>query len=202
MTSPDFNATVPPEETAEAPYIMTPELQGRLFSSQPADGPLPLHFEPAESPVPNLLYPKATFNPVSQRWYDNLASSEEDRQKFPYIMTTYRITEHSSRDRHLNMPERAHAGALRRIDPELASWASTRRRGHGGEQAPIRKRHCRQACITNRLRPFNVNGSRLHVVGMPLGLLRPGEGAITNDLSPRSAAPIPPFPNTRPSSAI
>jgi formate dehydrogenase major subunit len=32
------------------------------------DGPFPTHFEPADSPVSNLLYPQATFNPASQRF--------------------------------------------------------------------------------------------------------------------------------------
>ena len=71
--------------------------------------------------MPNL-HPKA-FNPVSQRWYDNLASSEEDRQKFPYIMTTYRITEHyQSGIVTRNMPwlNELMPELFVEIDPELA----------------------------------------------------------------------------------
>ena len=71
---------------------MLAEGQGLLFSQTLSDGPLPAHYEPAESPVPNLLYPKASYNPISQRWYDNFADLGD--KNYPYIMTTYRITEH------------------------------------------------------------------------------------------------------------
>jgi len=189
---PDFNATVPPEETAETPFIMTPELQGRLFSSQPADGPLPLHYEPAESPVPNLLYPKASFNPVSQRWYDNLATSEEDKQKFPYIMTTYRITEHyQSGIVTRNMPwlNELMPELFVEIDPELAEKLGI----SSGDKVMVESKRLdsgsgiiARACVTGRLKPLLVNGKRLHVVGMPFhwGYCGLAKGAITNDLSP------------------
>ena len=52
---PDFGADGSPEDTAQKPFIMLPELQARLFSSAMAEGPFPEHYEPWESPVENAL---------------------------------------------------------------------------------------------------------------------------------------------------
>ena len=32
------------------------------------DGPMPTHYEPFESPVPNLLYPEVGCNPAALTW--------------------------------------------------------------------------------------------------------------------------------------
>ena len=41
------------------PFIMMADGRGWLYSpSGLLDGPLPTHYEPLESPLPNLLYPK------------------------------------------------------------------------------------------------------------------------------------------------
>ena len=46
------------------PFIMKPDGVAWLFSPAMKDGPFPTHYEPAESPVPNLLYPKQNDSPV------------------------------------------------------------------------------------------------------------------------------------------
>jgi len=57
------------------------------------DGPLPTQYEPAESPIHNPLY-KQQSSPVLKYWKDtgNPLASVGD-PKFPYVMTTYRLTE-------------------------------------------------------------------------------------------------------------
>ena len=43
----------------DEPFIMKPDGLGWLFAPGAVkDGPLPTHYEPVESPVGNLLYPK------------------------------------------------------------------------------------------------------------------------------------------------
>ena len=53
----------------------------RLFSTHLADGPLPEHYEPAESPSANILAPDVPVNPVIE-WYDGvretLATADDD----------------------------------------------------------------------------------------------------------------------------
>ena len=58
------------------------------------DGPMPTHYEPLESPVQNALYPRQT-NP-GVNWFsrpDNKFSPPDD-PRFPFVLTTYRLTEH------------------------------------------------------------------------------------------------------------
>src|SRR5260370_11035426 len=72
---------------------MTPEGRGRIFATDFVEGPLPEHYEPVESPVENTLHPKVRSNPAAkifQGELDKLGSPEQ----YPYIGTTYRLTEH------------------------------------------------------------------------------------------------------------
>ncbi len=47
------------------PFIMKPDGLGWLYAPGAVkDGPLPTHYEPVESPVGNLLYPKQTCSPT------------------------------------------------------------------------------------------------------------------------------------------
>ena len=59
------------------------------------DGPFPTHYEPRESPVANALYPHQQYNPVLKEWRrrDNPYHAIGD-PKYPYVLTTYRLTEH------------------------------------------------------------------------------------------------------------
>ena len=59
------------------------------------DGPLPTYYEPIESPVVNPMYPAVQSNPAEKnqaRPYNEYAGMAD--KKFPYVMTTYRLTEH------------------------------------------------------------------------------------------------------------
>ena len=50
----------------DSPFILKPDGKGWLFApGGTKDGPLPTHYEPVESPVPNALYPQRT-NPSVQ----------------------------------------------------------------------------------------------------------------------------------------
>lgn len=90
---PDFKPTSPPEEGL-GPFIMLPEGVARLFVIKGlADGPLPEHYEPVESPVKNILHPEISHNPVA-KVFKSEADPYGDPNKFPYIGITYRVTEH------------------------------------------------------------------------------------------------------------
>ena len=54
----------PSRPTAVGPFIMNAEGVGRLFArDQMAEGPFPEHYEPFESPSPNVLHPKVQIEP-------------------------------------------------------------------------------------------------------------------------------------------
>src|SRR5436309_1894187 len=96
---PDYIATKPPNDKAKpgaagmdalpgtAPFIMRPDGLGWLFvPAGLVDGPLPTHYEPAESPVKNPLYQQQT-SPVLKYWKDagNPLAAMGD-PKYPYII--------------------------------------------------------------------------------------------------------------------
>ena len=77
------------------PFIMIPDGRGWLYNpSGLLDGPLPTHYEPAESVVRNPLYRQQS-SPVYKYWKrdDNALAAIAD-PKYPYVITTYRLTEH------------------------------------------------------------------------------------------------------------
>ena len=105
---PDFPLTKPPTAAAKpdglgldfhdgaSPFIMKADGKGWLFTpSGLVDGPLPAHYEPYESPVPNLVYPARSSNPAAKVYnvpgnpYAPVGSAE-----YPCVLSTYRLTEH------------------------------------------------------------------------------------------------------------
>ncbi len=205
---PDFNGTIPPEESAQNPFIMLPEGLARLFANGHGraggtsnDSPMPIHYEPAESPVANVLYPRATYNPVSQRWYeDHTVETDEERARYPYVITTYRVTEHyQSGIMTRNMPwlNEAMPELFVEISEELAEELNiangntvileSKRLYNDGEQKGIEAK----ACVTKRFKPMMIDGKLIHTVGMPYhwGFKGMSTGAVCNDLAPSVGDP-------------
>jgi formate dehydrogenase major subunit len=133
------------------------------------DGPLPTHYEAAESPVRNPLY-KQQSSPVYKYWKrdDNPLAAAGD-PKFPYVITTYRLTEHylSGAMSRWNpwltelMPE-----VFVELSPELAQEkgiANTDWVRISSPRATVRVK----ALVTRRLRPLRINGQVIHQVGLP-----------------------------------
>ena len=126
---PDFLPDKPPDyepartrrawtrSPASTPFIVHPDGLGWLFA--PAglvDGPLPVHYEPHESPFENALYGqdrtrRASPSTARTTLYNPDASRPD---VFPFVLTTYRLTEHHTaggcRDR--PVPRGAPARAL------------------------------------------------------------------------------------------
>jgi formate dehydrogenase major subunit len=181
---PDFGSTTPPDYEPDwsqrpegmkaisgtSPYIMTADGKAWLYApSGLKDGPLPTHYEPVESPVKNALY-KQQDNPVAKKWVrdDNVYHEVAD-PKYPYALTTYRLTEHHSGaipTRMVPSTAELQPEGFAEIPPELAKekgienldWVvlSTAR----GEVET-------RALITERLRPFELDGKLVYQIGMP-----------------------------------
>ncbi len=154
----------------DEPFIMVADGKASVFvPSGLKDGPLPAHYEPVESPVRNAMYGQQ-HNPAVKLWEreGNLLHEVGD-PRFPHVFTTYRLTEHHSG----GTPTRfvPHTAELQpegfaEIPPELArelgvanlDWVvlSTAR---GEIEA--------KALVTERLRPFVIDGRRVYQIGMP-----------------------------------
>jgi len=96
---PDIRPDADPAEADRVqPFIMTAEGVARLFApTGMAEGPLPEHYEPFESPFAvNAMHPnnpKARANPAARVFkgdWETFGTAKD----FPYVATSYRLTEH------------------------------------------------------------------------------------------------------------
>lgn len=162
---PDFGTAGDPSQTARTPFIMLPELQARLFSAGMVDGPLPEHYEPVESPVSNK-FSRQQVNPVA--WVGEIGKVATT-QDYPYIGTTYRVSEHwQSGIMTRNSPW------LAELIPEMFVEISVQLAGRlgieNGKQVVVttpRGELRAVAYVTRRLKPLDIDGEMVDIVGMP-----------------------------------
>jgi formate dehydrogenase major subunit len=197
---PDFTADkaptyVPPEGATgdaalpgDAPFIMQADGRGWLFTPMGLkDGPLPTHYEPDESPVRNPLYAQQS-NPARQILKHRLNPRNEngDGRRYPYVMTTYRLTEH-----HTAGGMSRFTGVLSELQPEMfceVSQELARERGlvNGGWATISSSRASIEArvLVTDRMAPLRVQGKIVHQVGLPYhwGFKGLSKGDAANDL--------------------
>ncbi|MFC5745188.1 formate dehydrogenase [Actinomadura rugatobispora] len=171
---PDEDAVGPAALAGDDPFILQADGKGWLFA--PAglvDGPLPTHYEPQDSPFDNPLYGQQR-NPVRQLLPDphnrlHPSGSEPGAEVFPYVVTTYRLTEHFT------------AGGMSRWTPYLAELqpeffcevspelAAERDLTHGGWATIVTARNAIEArvLVTDRIAPLRVQGRTVHQIGLP-----------------------------------
>jgi formate dehydrogenase major subunit len=168
---------VPPEDakgiaalTGREPFIVHPDGLGWLFApSGVIDGPLPVHYEPQESPFENLLY-RQQHNPARQL-YDRPETpyNPERSDVFPYVATTYRLTEHHTAggmSRTVSYLSELQPEMFCEVSPELAEERGLE---HGGWATIVTTRTAIEArvLVTDRLMPIEVQGQKLQQVGLP-----------------------------------
>ena len=180
---PDYTPTTSPSEGV-GPFILNAEGMGRLFAlDQMVDGPFPEHYEPFESPSENILHPKVRTNPAARVFADDRASFGTSAE-FPYVGTTYRLTEHFHFwTKHALINAILQPEEFVEVGEALAREKSIEQ---GGWVRVSSKRGvvvCK-AYVTKRIRPMQVNGQPVHVIGVPLhwgftGQARKGYGANT-----------------------
>ncbi len=183
---PDFNAGVPPEETARTPFIMLPELQARLFAPGLAEGPFPEHYEPWESPTRNILS-RTQFNPASPILYPD-DRADVGSEEYPYIATSYRVTEHYQTGvMTRNMPWLNEA--MPDIFVEISETLAEKIDVESGDEVIVTTKRGEievAACVTPRLKPFKLNGSEVEMIGLiwHWGYAGASKGPVANDLTP------------------
>ena len=175
----------------QASSAVNPEGTARFFARKGlAEGPFPTHYEPFETPLGyNPLFKdndKATSNPAARVFKDDWAEFGKV-DKFPYVGTTYRITEHFhywTKNVRLNaiiQPEQ-----FVEIGEELAESKGIK---HGDlvKVSSNRGYIKAKAVVTKRIVSLDVDGTRVHQVGIPIhwgfvGLTKPG--FLANTLTP------------------
>jgi formate dehydrogenase major subunit len=184
---PDYKVDAAPGD-GMGPFIMNAEGVGKLFAlGGMAEGPFPVHYEPFETPLAaNPLAPKAISNPAVRIFTgdrDRLGTAKE----FPFVATTYRLTEHFHFwTKHTRIAAALQPQAFVELGEELAALRGIR----NGDAVLVRSRRGQvrlTAVVTRRIRALKVGGRVVHTVGLPIhwgfdGLTRPGP--ITNTLTP------------------
>ena len=197
---PDFPTTKAPTTAAKPngvgldfhsgadPFIMKADGKAWLFApSGLTDGPLPTHYEPAESPVENSLY-KQQNNPVFKRYdIEGNRLAEPGDPAYPYVLSTYRLTEHhlsGSMSRWVPWLAELQPELFIEMSPELAQEKGIRNTQFVTVSTP-RGSIRAKALVTKRMRPFNINGKIVHQVGMPWhwGYKGIAQGDVVNNLA-------------------
>lgn len=173
------------------PFIMNPEGVARFFARKGmAEGPFPEHYEPFETPLGyNPLHPKeprATSNPAARVFPGDLEQMGKVEQ-FPYVATTYRLTEHFhywTKNVRLNailQPEQfVEIGAELADELGIANGSRVKVSSNRGYIKAV-------ALVTKRIKALSVEGKKVHQVGIPIhwgfvGIAKPG--FLTNTLTP------------------
>jgi formate dehydrogenase major subunit len=160
----------PKDPKAWLPFIMNGEGVGRLFSSTMADGPIPEHYEPIESPVANALHPHVSASPVAFL-YDK-ASGRENRfgtaDEYPIIATTYRLTEHE----HYVTQQVPY---LVQLQPEpfveIPTGLAMEKGFKTGDMVRVRSKRGKievRAVVTNRVGQLDLGDKKVWQVGIPI----------------------------------
>jgi formate dehydrogenase major subunit len=198
---PDFPATKRPDyqppagaqgldaHSGDAPFVNMADGKGWLFASSGLrDGPLPTHYEPWESPVPNLLYPAHPVNPTALRFprSDNVYHQRGD-PRYPYVITTYRLTEHHTAggmSRWVPWLAELQPEGFAEISTELAQEHAVAN-GDWVTLTTARGEISTRALVTERMQPLTIDGRTVHQIGMPyhFGFGGLAKGGIANDLS-------------------
>jgi formate dehydrogenase major subunit len=177
------------------PFLLQSDGKAWLFAPNGLkDGPLPVHYEPQESLVENSLHGQQC-NPLRMEWRrkDNPYHQPYHDPRFPYSLTTYRLTEHHTAggmSRWLSWLSELQPEAFCEVSPELAQetglqnggWATIR-----SARGEIESR----VLVTNRMRPLRVRGREIHQIGMPYHWSNKGivTGDCPNELFPFVADP-------------
>ena len=170
---------------------MNAEGSARFFARKAmAEGPFPEHYEPFETPLktnplsPNQ--PRALNNPgarVFKRDLEDMGKVED----FPYVGTTYRITEHFHYwTKNVKLNAIAQPEQFVEIGEGLANKLGIK----AGDRVKVSSKRDyikAVAVVTKRLMTLNIDGNEVHQVGIPIhwgfvGVAK--KGFIANSLTP------------------
>ena len=187
MDIPDMRPDAAPDENV-GPFIMNPEGVARLFAiDKMAEGPFPEHYEPFETPIgTNPLHPGVISNPAARVFKSDMEAFGK-ASEFPYVGTTYRLTEHFHYwTKHVRINAILQPEQFVEIGEELARSKGIK----GGDKVKVSSNRGyikAVAVVTKRIKMLNVNGQQVHTVGIPIhwgfkGLTK--NGYIANTLTP------------------
>ena len=187
MDIPDMRPDAAPEENV-GPFIMNPEGIARLFAvDKMAEGPFPEHYEPFETPIgTNPLHPNVISNPAARVFKGDMEAFGKAKE-FPYVGTTYRLTEHFHYwTKHARLNAILQPEQFVEIGENLAKAKGIK----AGDKVKVTSNRGfikAVAVVTKRIKTLTVNGQPVDTVGIPIhwgfkGLAK--NGFIANTLTP------------------
>ncbi|STF01366.1 formate dehydrogenase-O, major subunit [Escherichia coli] len=183
---PDYSAA--PPGSGVGPFIMQQEGMGRLFAlDKMAEGPFPEHYEPFETPLgTNPLHPNVISNPAARIFKDD-AEALGKADKFPYVGTTYRLTEHFHYwTKHALLNAILQPEQFVEIGESLANKLGIAQ-GDTVKVSSNRGYIKAKAVVTKRIRTLKANGKDIDTIGIPIHWGYEGvakKGFIANTLTP------------------
>ena len=190
------------KEKTKRPFIMKPDGVGSVFGPGRADGPFPEHYEPLECPVPKNLMSSQRINPVAPVYGTEADAHFSCDPRFPFVGTTYRVTEHWQ------------TGILTRWQPwllelqpqlfvEMSNELGKLKGINNGDMCKVSSARGEVeavAIVTGRFKPFKVQGTTVHQIGLPwcFGWVHPKDGGDSaNLLTPSTGDPNTRIPETK-----
>jgi formate dehydrogenase major subunit len=199
---PMLNADGAPNPATKYPFIMKPDGHAAIFGPGMADGPFSEHYEPMECPVEKNLLSSQRVNPVAPTYATDKDIYLSCDPKFPFVGSTYRVCEHWQ------------SGVMTRWQPwlleaqpqlfvEMSRELATMRGIKNGDKVIVESARGKLeavAMVTIRFRPFQVQGTTVHEVGLPwhFGWVHPKDGGESaNVLTPSTGDPNTLIPETK-----
>lgn len=183
---PDFGTNLGPDKAL--PFMMTGETVSRLFSSSMAEGPFPEHYEPVESPVKNPIS-NTQSNPLALVYEQSSKTKDQTPDKYPIISSDFHLVEHwQTGDSTRNQPWLAEI--MPRMFVEIPVELAAERGIQNGDWVEIfNERGCigMNCTVTNRSRPYTINGKTYYSISMPFHWGWSSDvtkGAVRNEITP------------------
>jgi len=190
------------KEKTKRPFIMKPDGVGSVFGPGRVDGPFPEHYEPLECPVPKNMMSSQRINPVAPIYGTEADAHFSCDPRFPFVGTTYRVTEHWQ------------TGILTRWQPwllelqpqlfvEMSIELGKLKGINNGDMCKVSSARGEVeavAIVTGRFKPFKVQGTTVHQIGLPwcFGWVQPKDGGDSaNLLTPSTGDPNTRIPETK-----
>jgi formate dehydrogenase major subunit len=187
---------------AKHPFIMQKHGMGQIYGPGLNDGPLPEYYEPLECPVTEHPFSKQLNSPVALMFAEDAHKRTTCDPRFPFVCTSYRVTEHWQTGvltRWLPWLTEAQPQMFCEMSEELAELKGIT----NGEKVILenpRGQLWAIAIVTKRLKPFDVMGNPVHLIGIPwhYGWVWPKDGGdAANLLTPAVGDPNTGIPETK-----
>ena len=179
---PDDDARGPDAIGGRDPFIMQTDGKGWLYvPTGLADGPMPTHYEPAESVMANPLYGRQN-NPARETVDQvNNPLNPSLSEVFPFVFTSYRLTEHHTAggmSRTLPYLSELQPEMFCEISPRLAELRGLE---NGGWATIVTTRTAIEArvLVTSRMRSLRLDDRWVEQIGLPYHW--GGNGVVTGD---------------------